>query len=257
MSEFNWEDRYIVLKRSDLQQLGEEKQAIADQHLDAVTALFDGVKNLRERCFLVLEEDWPEFETAAKAIEARVTGDGSAAKEDLGKVAVAALAVQLISKLHLALDQSNADYENSSLFTEVQCATAFFTSVIDGKCESPEFIEGGFANACEAVDQSILDEMTRCQVMLQEQVERAARAESETLIHKQYAGWYLWLRDCDSGDLRVVEGPTYDCVSVSGLDLDAAMEDLDGETEDGIDIPAQQEGPKCRTCKDTGCPDCY
>lgn len=62
------EDRYIVIKRSDLMKVPVNyRSALVDPMLSLLSHL------PRREC-LVIESDWPEFEPAWSAIEARVTG---------------------------------------------------------------------------------------------------------------------------------------------------------------------------------------
>lgn len=68
MSEFKREDRYIVIKRSDL-----AKVPVAYRKY-LVDPLFHLLPHLPQREFVVVEGDWPEFEPTWAAIEARVTG---------------------------------------------------------------------------------------------------------------------------------------------------------------------------------------
>lgn len=71
--EFQREDRYIVIKRSDLQHAGHHE----------LIAFHGANHNLREsmskngvpdRQFVVIESDWPEYEPAWAMIEARMSG---------------------------------------------------------------------------------------------------------------------------------------------------------------------------------------
>lgn len=66
--EFKREDRYIVVKRTDLEKI---KSSAASAFRDAEADL---QKHLPYREFLVIENDWPEYESAWAAIEARMTG---------------------------------------------------------------------------------------------------------------------------------------------------------------------------------------
>ncbi|ATP44395.1 hypothetical protein CR511_10175 [Pseudomonas putida] len=74
--EFERENRYIVIKRSDL----------AKVPVNYRSALVEPVSHLQAhlppRECLVIESDWPEYEPAWTAIKARVTGEP--AKERLG-----------------------------------------------------------------------------------------------------------------------------------------------------------------------------
>jgi hypothetical protein len=65
---FQREDRYIVVKRSDLAKVPEAyRSALVDP-------LFHLQANLPQRECLVIESDWPEYEPTWAAIKARVTG---------------------------------------------------------------------------------------------------------------------------------------------------------------------------------------
>lgn len=68
MSEFQREDRYIVIKRSDLKKVPVAYRS----HL--VDPMFALLAHLPQRRFAVIESDWPEFEPVWRMIEARVTG---------------------------------------------------------------------------------------------------------------------------------------------------------------------------------------
>lgn len=70
MANFEWEDRYLVLKRKVINDLPIEKQAkfwaLIDEAIDLLPAL-EG----KPREYLVLESDWPEYPVAKAAIQAR------------------------------------------------------------------------------------------------------------------------------------------------------------------------------------------
>ncbi|MFO3723975.1 hypothetical protein [Pseudomonas sp. HLMP] len=70
---FQREDRYIVIKRSDLTKLSPiDRDLVLSslEHVDSIMATWD----CPARQFLVIESDWPEYEPAWEAIQARVTG---------------------------------------------------------------------------------------------------------------------------------------------------------------------------------------
>lgn len=152
-------------------------------------------------------------------------------KETSSDAAVAAVAVQCIGALHEKL-LAGAPHDAASTKL-VQVTIAFLTSVLDGKAANPAYLAGGFANACQAVDQSILDEMDRCQHMLAEQVKKVELAESRALVMEQYAGWYLRIRDGNAGGSHFGDWDHGGMDVIKGPDLDAHMEDLD-EAETGI-----------------------
>lgn len=72
MSNFEWEDRYCVLKRKDIECLTVDQQrkfwALIDEAIDMLPEPIDGPRE-----FLVIEKDWPEYDIAAQSIEARMT----------------------------------------------------------------------------------------------------------------------------------------------------------------------------------------
>lgn len=61
------EDRYIVIKRKDLDKI-KDKISYELGYFEAVLEL------LPERQYVVVESDWPEYETVWKMIEDRVDG---------------------------------------------------------------------------------------------------------------------------------------------------------------------------------------
>lgn len=67
MSEFKREERYIVIKRKDLNTAPFAALHTFLEHLQALDGL------LPARQFLVIESDWPEYEPAWAMIEARMT----------------------------------------------------------------------------------------------------------------------------------------------------------------------------------------
>lgn len=69
MAEFKREDRYVVLKRKDLERLPVLLQETLWKFLD------DAEFSLPQRQYVVVESDWPEYEAVFKMIEARVTGE--------------------------------------------------------------------------------------------------------------------------------------------------------------------------------------
>lgn len=70
MSEFKRENRYIVIKRSDL------KKVPVAYRSSLVDPMFHLLSHLPRREFLVIESDWPEYEPTWRAIEERVTNRG-------------------------------------------------------------------------------------------------------------------------------------------------------------------------------------
>jgi hypothetical protein len=95
MSEFQREDRYIVIKRSDLERLRGGQTEGLRQQLSKVYPL------LPKRQCAVIESDWPEFEQVWRMIEARAAGnplpdyDTLAAQRDEGLAREAELQKQV------------------------------------------------------------------------------------------------------------------------------------------------------------------
>ncbi|ASN67972.1 hypothetical protein 9F7_82 [uncultured Caudovirales phage] len=71
------EDRYIVIKRSDLDKIP-GKQRIEFSKASRVAHERMYAAGAPARQFLVIESDWPEYELAWASIEARVLGAGAA-----------------------------------------------------------------------------------------------------------------------------------------------------------------------------------
>lgn len=69
MTKFKREDRYLVLKRKDLERLDMRMQGQLNEWLSRAAT------ELPRRNYVVVESDWPEYETVFKMIEARVTGN--------------------------------------------------------------------------------------------------------------------------------------------------------------------------------------
>lgn len=83
--EFQREDRYIVIKRKDLEAIERSGEASDLETHEAVRLLAEALDTLRPhlpaRECLVIESDWPEYEPAWAAIQARMTGQGAQAGE--------------------------------------------------------------------------------------------------------------------------------------------------------------------------------
>lgn len=149
------------------------------------------------------------------------------AMEDNPVQTVAMVAVQAIGELSGVMDKAGAHDEATESLVIGLCA--WLTSVLDGKDPEPG---QALVDAAATIDRSVLEEVSRCQHFVADLNERTRKAESETLVNKQYAGWYLRLRDGGAGELTVVD----DCFNgYEGGDLDGAMEDLD-EPGPGNDI---------------------
>jgi hypothetical protein len=78
MNEFKREERYIVFKISDLQEMVQGTETINAMRLVSETlALMRAQNGQPPREYVVVESDWPEYDHVWRAIEARMTGDGS------------------------------------------------------------------------------------------------------------------------------------------------------------------------------------
>lgn len=74
---FKREDRYIVIKRKDLDRLSPIDRDVVVSNLEHISAILFGW-NVPDRECLVIESDWPEYAQAWASIEERVTGQPAA-----------------------------------------------------------------------------------------------------------------------------------------------------------------------------------
>jgi hypothetical protein len=72
MSEFNREDRYVVIKRSDVENYW--RADVRKQFMAALGRLNEHHVRIPQRQYLVIESDWPEYEPAWQMIERRMDG---------------------------------------------------------------------------------------------------------------------------------------------------------------------------------------
>ncbi|WP_085600716.1 MULTISPECIES: hypothetical protein [unclassified Pseudomonas] len=72
-NEFKREDRYFVIKRSDLDKLSPLDRDVVQSNLEHISAILFGW-NIPERDCLVIESDWPEYDPAWQMIERRMAG---------------------------------------------------------------------------------------------------------------------------------------------------------------------------------------
>lgn len=151
------------------------------------------------------------------------------AMEDNPVQTVAMVAVQAIGELSGVMDKAGAHDEATEALVIGLCA--WLTSVLDGKDPAPG---QALVDAAATIDRSVLDELSRCQHFVADLSERTRKAESEALVSKQYAGWYLRLRD-GRGASNKFWLTDADDRYLEGEDLDAMMEDLD-EPDPGNDI---------------------
>lgn len=142
---------------------------------------------------------------------------------------VAMVAVQAIGELSGVMDKAGI-HDDASVAT-VMGICAWLTSVLDGTDTQPG---QALVDAAKTLDNAVLNELSRCQHYLQEMHERTRKAESEAMVNKQYAGWYLRLRDDPTCEMSAGY-IGHDGDPLSGAELDSAMEDLD-EPDPGNDI---------------------
>lgn len=69
---FQREDRYIVIKHSDIR--GFWREDVREQFFAALERLNEHNVRIPQRQFLVIESDWPEYEPVWQMIERRITG---------------------------------------------------------------------------------------------------------------------------------------------------------------------------------------
>ena len=151
------------------------------------------------------------------------------AMEDNPVQTVAMVAVQAIGELSGVMDKAGAHDEATEALVIGLCA--WLTSVLDGKDSAPG---QALVDAAKTLDRSLLEEVSRCQHFVADLNERTRKAESEALVSKQYAGWYLRLRD-GGGPSKGFWLTDADEINLEAEDLDALMEDLD-DPDPGNDI---------------------
>lgn len=135
MSEFKREDRYLVLKMSDI------KNYLTKQDQDALSRIDCKIGKCREadgkpslEC-AVVEQDWPEYEPTWQAIEARMTGKPTAEaqlKTELGR------AYRCIQGMHNALKKGGQFVEGYHLLT-IGAAKRF---VFENDLSGSQYFEG-------------------------------------------------------------------------------------------------------------------
>lgn len=146
------------------------------------------------------------------------------------EVAVAMTAVQVIAELSQMLYDGQGHTPKSEALVLSTCA--WLTSILDGKAANPAY---AFINAAQTVEQSLLDEVSRCQHFLTQMVEKTKLAESRADMHELYAGWYLRLRDGGTTLCAAQFHPSFEDRVLDGEELDKEMEDIDAE-DPGNDI---------------------
>jgi len=146
--------------------------------------------------------------------------------------AVAAACAHVIAELSRMVYEGFQHDEKSEAM--VMGTMAFLTSVLDGKAANPALIGKRFADACEAVNHSLLDEVSRCQHFLSQTLEQKHMAEGRALVAEMHERWYLRLRDDPTCDLSAGY-VGHDGEIIRGEQLDIAMEDLDAEQGKTLD----------------------
>lgn len=149
--------------------------------------------------------------------------------------AVAMVSVRAIDELSQMMIK--AGIHDAASVSMVMGLCAWLTSVLDGKATNPG---QALVDAAKTIDEAVLQELDRCQHFVQELHDRVKLAESRALVSEDYARWYLLLRDGENHNLQVGEnknmggGGQFEFFSISGEELDAAMEDAD-EAQQQID----------------------
>lgn len=72
--EFKRENRYLVLKRDDIARYLSEEQLISLDEICGVIEAWRASEGKTNHGYVVVSDDWPEYETVFQMIEARVTG---------------------------------------------------------------------------------------------------------------------------------------------------------------------------------------
>ena len=70
MTGFNREDRYIVVKHSDLAKIS--RSDVRDQFMAALHRVNEHSVRVPQRQFVVIESDWPEYEIVWEMLQARM-----------------------------------------------------------------------------------------------------------------------------------------------------------------------------------------
>jgi hypothetical protein len=125
--EFKREDRYIVIKRSDL------KRVPVNYRSALVDPMFSLLSHLPRRECLVIEGDWPEFEPTWAAIEARVNGKPTEQHQvDTGEVERLRAALKFYAdREHYQFESGNWDTVSGEPLNILWCG------------DEPDFIEDG------------------------------------------------------------------------------------------------------------------
>ena len=187
--EFNREDRYIVVKRSDLDRIPNRK--VVHTFLAALGEVSAHSVRISQRDFLVIESDWPEFEPAYRMIEDRTTGKPAAHQGKLaGYVSPAGLAGAKSGK------------------------TAMFRSCVVGVYTIPLYAEQPTA--------AVLPERSSQEYAI-EHAEYMAQSVDDVLARFQAYGLALLAVD-EGGD--EVESELFEAIDTARSDLQESLVDL-------------------------------
>lgn len=74
MAEFKLDQRYMVIKHTDVFALPDHDQIVVRQLIEVLGGILDRNQSPMREC-LVLESDWPEYQPALKALEDRVNAE--------------------------------------------------------------------------------------------------------------------------------------------------------------------------------------
>ncbi|MCS3839433.1 hypothetical protein HNR03_004044 [Pseudomonas sp. JAI111] len=151
MSEFNREDRYIVIKHSDMEKAPADlRKSFSVQCRKLYEAML--TNGAPARSFVVVEADWPEYEPVWQMIERRVSGQPLVTAAELeavlhwrGKHAQAILERDALQLRLNAVDQRCDDLTellNKSLIAIKRTLQAGRDRIIDmgGDCDSVEYM---------------------------------------------------------------------------------------------------------------------
>ncbi|AZC19584.1 hypothetical protein [Pseudomonas sp. CMR5c] len=119
-NDFKREDRYFVIKRSDLDKLSPLDRDVVKSNLEHIAAILFGW-NVPDREYLVIESDWPEYEPAWAAIKARVTGESIATPKPAGYISDIGLA-RLRAGRHASITRARTNRMTNALYLDPELA---------------------------------------------------------------------------------------------------------------------------------------
>lgn len=101
MDKFEWEERYLVLKKKDIDYLDDKAKDAFWGWVGKALEKLPAPEEPRE--YLVIEGDWPEYQPARDSIEARMTGKAHGVTEREAELlaALEACKCHLANALHL------------------------------------------------------------------------------------------------------------------------------------------------------------